>query len=65
MAIVAIVGENIKASKHFLSKAFTSLNHISIEMITFGTSNVNLSVVVPVEEVEDSVKRLHSAFFEN
>jgi aspartate kinase len=64
MAIVALVGENIKTSKDFLSKAFKSLNHIPIEMITFGTSNVNLSVVVPQDQVEKSVKQLHSAFFE-
>jgi aspartate kinase len=65
MAIVAIVGENIKTSKDFLSKVFKSLNHIPIEMITFGASNVNLSVVVPQDQVEKSVKQLHSAFFEN
>jgi aspartate kinase len=64
-AIVAVVGENIKASTNFLSKAFLALKDISIEMITFGTSNVNLSLVVPEEQVEESVQKLHHAFFEN
>lgn len=65
MAVVSIVGENIKASPGFLGKAFNALNDIPVEMITFGSSNVNLSLVVPDDQLNTCVRRLHSTFFEN
>lgn len=65
MAIVALVGDNIKASPHFLSRAFKALDGVSIEMITFGASNVNLSLVVPEPALRKSVERLHEEFFED
>jgi len=65
MAIVSLIGHNIKSSPHFLNKVFSALDGISIEMITFGTSNVNLSLVVPESQLKESVERLHAAFFIN
>jgi aspartate kinase len=65
MAILALVGDNIKKSRNFLNQVFTALNGIPIEMITFGTSNVNLSLVIPESHLQKSVERLHKVFFEN
>ena len=65
MAIIALVGDNIKASRNFLKRVFTVLDGIPIEMITFGTSNVNLSLVVPESHLRNSIEKLHQEFFEN
>jgi aspartate kinase len=65
MAIIALVGDNIKASRNFLKRVFTVLDGIPIEMITFGTSNVNLSLVVPETHLRNSIEKLHQEFFEN
>lgn len=65
MAIVSIVGEDIKNSQGFLKRAFLALNSIPVEMISFGASNVNLSIVIPEIHVETVVKKLHCEFFES
>jgi len=65
MAIVSIVGENIKAAPGFLRKVFQAVGRIPVEMITFGASNVNLSLVVSEKHMQDTVEALHRAFFEN
>ncbi len=64
-SIISLVGENIKESPGFLHKVFESLDGIPIEMITFGTSNVNLSVVIPEHYLNDAVMKLHRNFFES
>ena len=64
MAIVSIVGEDIKNSQSFLKRTFHALDTLPIEMISFGASNVNLSLVVPEIHVEEVVKKLHREFFE-
>lgn len=64
MAIVSLVAENIKDCPNFLCKVFQVLEGISIEMITFGASNVNLSFVTKVDNLEKSIRLLHKVFFE-
>jgi aspartokinase len=34
-----------------------------VRMISLGSSDINLSLVVPVESMEDCVRRLHEEFF--
>ncbi|MBN2028943.1 lysine-sensitive aspartokinase 3 [bacterium] len=65
MAIVSIVGEDIKNSQSFLKRAFYAVDIIPIEMISFGASNVNLSFVISEMHVETVVKKLHREFFES
>ena len=64
MAIVSLVGEDIKSSPKFLKKAFQALDGLPIEMISFGASNVNLSVVIPENHLKAAVTALHKALFE-
>jgi len=64
MALVSIVGENIKTAPGFLRKVFQAVDRIPIEMITFGASNVNLSLVVSDRYTQETVSRLHRSFFE-
>lgn len=64
VSIIALVSENIKSQKFFLIKVFDTLKDVPVEMITFGSSNVNLSLVIEDKYLEDAVKKLHYNLFE-
>ncbi len=64
-SIISMVGDGIKNSPHFLNQVFNALDGLAIEMITFGASNVNLSLVVSTQNLKRAVNKLHQAFFEN
>ncbi len=64
MSIISLVGENIKESPGFLARVFSTLKDFPIEMISFGASNVNLSLVTPDKNLKESVVKLHRVFFE-
>lgn len=64
LSIIALVGEEIKNSEGFLKKVFTALDKIPIEMISFGASNVNLSLVLPNVNLNEAVRKLHKELFE-
>lgn len=63
LALVCMVGADLKDRPGFASEAFGCLEDINVRMISQGASNINLSFVVQ-EEVADSVmRRLHDRFF--
>jgi len=63
-AILSLIGEEIKNSPQFLWRTFGALKNIPVEMITFGASNVNLSLVMEQSHIENCVRELHREFFE-
>jgi aspartate kinase len=63
-AIISLIGDTIKEIPHFLDRVFAQLTEIPVEMITFGASDVNLSLVIPEEFLQESLSRLHREFFE-
>lgn len=65
VSIIALVSENIKIIENFLETVFKTLKNIPVEMITYGSSNINLSIVVEDKFLEESIKKLHKMFFEN
>jgi len=64
--LVALVGEGIRAAPDVLARAFGTLRDAGIRprMVSFGSTNVNLSVLVGERDVEAAVKALHAEFFE-
>jgi aspartate kinase len=62
-SIVCLVGQDLWKDTVFLSRVFQSLKSIPVRMISLGSSDINLSLVVPEANTEDSVRRLHSEFF--
>jgi aspartate kinase len=65
MAIVSLIGEEIKGCPEFLNRAFASTVGIPVEMISFGASNVNLSLVVQDDDADKLMASLHKTFFES
>lgn len=63
-AIVSIVGQDIWKDSRTVARVFGVLAGIPIRMVSLGNSDVNLSMVVPSQQVSDTVSRLHEEFFE-
>ncbi len=64
MGIISLVSENIRESRDFLKKLFDVLETSQVEMISFGASNVNLSIVTHESLLMETVTKLHRSFFE-
>ena len=66
LAIVALVGENMKDHPGISGKLFGALGHngVNIRAIAQGASEKNISTVIRAADVRKAVNVLHEAFFE-
>jgi aspartate kinase len=64
MAIVSVVGRGFNRQAGLANRIFGALRDVNITMISFGASEVNLSLVVEQGDSERAVKCLHREFFE-
>lgn len=62
-AIVCVVGEGIGEMPGIAAKVFGTISDINVVVISQGASSINLSFVVAEKDVEETVRRLHGAFF--
>jgi aspartate kinase len=62
-SIICLVGQDLWKDTRFLARAFSSLKGTPVRMISLGSSDINLSFVVPVEATEEAVRTLHDEFF--
>jgi aspartate kinase len=62
-SIICLVGQDLWKDTAFLARVFSSLKGTPVRMISLGASDINLSMVVPVEATDDSVRNLHAEFF--
>jgi aspartate kinase len=65
LAIVCLVGENIRRSPDVAARAFTALKEIPTHMLSQGASQLNLSLVVDTTDLARAVESLHREFFSN
>jgi aspartate kinase len=64
MAIVSIVGRGFNRKPGLAGRIFQALRDVNIVMISFGASDVNVSMVVAEADAERAVRALHGTFFE-
>ncbi|TDQ31040.1 bifunctional aspartate kinase/homoserine dehydrogenase I [Zeaxanthinibacter enoshimensis] len=66
LAIIALVGDNMKSHQGLSGKMFSSLgkNNVNIRAIAQGASERNISAVIVQEDVKKALNTLHEAFFE-
>ena len=64
VAIICLVGQNLWQDTKFLAKVFYALTPIEIRMISLGSSDTNLSCVVPQDKMNKAISQLHTEFFE-
>ncbi|WP_343486688.1 bifunctional aspartate kinase/homoserine dehydrogenase I [Allomuricauda sp. d1] len=66
MAIIALVGDNMKSHQGLSGKMFSTLgrNNVNIRAIAQGASERNISAVIDENDVKKALNALHEAFFE-
>lgn len=66
LAIVALVGDNMKSHQGLSGKMFATLgkNNVNIRAIAQGASERNISTVINKGDVKKALNALHEAFFE-
>lgn len=62
-AVICVVGEGLRASTGLASKIFSTIEDISIALVSHGASSVNLTFVVKEDEAARVIKKLHEEFF--
>jgi len=62
-SIICLVGQDLWKDTTFLARTFSSLKGTPVRMISLGSSDINLSLVVPVEATDGAVRTLHDEFF--
>ena len=62
-AVICVVGEGLRASTGLASKIFSTIDDVSIALVSHGASAVNLTFVVKEDDVADVIKKLHGEFF--
>jgi len=63
MAIVCLVGENIREKPGVASQIFSAIEDINVRMISQGASEINITFVIDEKDVPEAVRRLHKKFF--
>ena len=62
--IICLVGKNIWKDSSLISRIFNTLSPATIKMISLGSSDVNLSMVLDQDEIDSTIIKLHKEFFE-
>ncbi len=60
--IICLVGQDLWKDSRFISKVFGVLEDTPVRMISLGSSDINLSLVVPMDRIDDTVQKLHDKF---
>jgi aspartate kinase len=63
MAIVCIVGENLRSDATLFGRAVTSLERIPLRLVSQAASRRNITFVMRDADVPEAMNRLHDAFF--
>jgi len=63
--IICLVGQDFWKDSGFVAGVFNALQPIHIRMISLGSSDTNLSLVVPEKHLEVAIQKLHGAFISN
>ncbi len=65
LSIIAVVGENMRRTPGIAARLFDALgkNGINVSAIAQGSSELNISVVIPREDESKALNALHDIFF--
>lgn len=62
-SIICLVGQELWKDSIFISRVFATLKDTPIRMISLGSSDTNLSFVVPGDKTDSTIQILHNEFF--
>ena len=63
MAIVCVVGENLRADTSIFGRAVTALERVPLRLVSQAASRRNVTFVLRDSDVPHAMMRLHEAFF--
>ncbi|MDR3793756.1 MAG: lysine-sensitive aspartokinase 3 [Terracidiphilus sp.] len=63
-ALICMVGEDIRGQNGIAAQVFNAVKHVNVRMISQGASEINMSFMIEESDVEEAVRSLHAAFFE-
>jgi len=63
MALICLVGNNLKYTPGVARRAFGSIADINILMVSHGASNINSSFIVDQNDADSAIQKLHADFF--
>ncbi len=61
--IICLVGSNITNVDNIFNRIFNVISDVKIELISSGASGSNITFVVDNEKIPETVRRIHSEFF--
>lgn len=62
-SIICLVGQDFWKDSSYIARVFAALEGLPVRMVSLGSSDINLSLVVPENNMEEAIKRLHAEFF--
>ena len=62
-AIISLVGQDLWVQSRFTAQVFSILADIPLRMISLGSSDINLSLVVPQHHLDHAIQSLHDSLF--
>ncbi len=63
--IICVVGDQMRSTAGVAHQIFTAMKNINLVMISQGSSEINLSMVIDESQVDEAVRCLHKQFFES
>jgi aspartate kinase len=63
--IICIVGDQMRSTAGVAANIFQAMREINLVMISQGSSEINMSLVIDESQVDEAVRRLHKQFFES
>jgi aspartate kinase len=64
MASLCLVGPGLRGRAGVVDRVFKPLSGINIHMVSFGASDLNLTILIDEAQIPDALKRLHNEFFD-
>ena len=61
--IVALVGAGLGDSTATMAQALGALDHVKVHMVSLSSGGMNLTLIVDGDQVLETMRRLHAAFF--
>ena len=63
--IICVVGDQMRSTAGVADQIFSALREINLVMISQGASEINMSLVIDENQVDEAVRLLHKQFFES
>jgi aspartate kinase len=63
VAILCLVGQDLWKDNRLIARVFEAIPELPVRMISLGSSDINLSVVVQAKDLDAAVAAVHQAFF--